>query len=87
MANEQLPNDLPEKKQQDETTGTESIVRQHMEDQHHVITEEEMRNVEVGKFEENQEYEGELAADGDIDDIEEGDNREHTPPNPWDVKE
>ena len=88
MPNEQLSQNSSEANKPTETTGTEKIVRQHMEDENHVITDEDIRNVEVGKFEHEPEYEGELSEDiadaseesGEIDGLK------STPPNPWDIK-
>ena len=79
-----------------EGTGTENIVRRHLQDPNHVITDEEIRNVVVGKSDDETPQAGaELAARFGInndksepgsDDKSEKDNSEFRPPNPWDVK-
>jgi hypothetical protein len=64
--------------------GTEHIVREHLKDPNHVITDEDIKNVEVGVFESGQEYEGEIQGEN-IDNPrgEEGDTA--TPATPWKV--
>ena len=73
-----------------EGTGTENIIRRHLQDPHHVISDEEIRNVAVGKSDdevaltgaeasarfgiEEPNEEGKKAGDGEV-----------KPPNPWDV--
>ena len=79
-----------------EGTGTENIVRRHLQDPNHVITDEEIRNVVVGKSDDEIPQAGaELAArfgiDNDnskpgLDDKAGKDNPEFKPPNPWDIK-
>ena len=92
MDNESLPNS-PGQKKAEETTGTENLVRQHMADQNHVITDEDLMNVEIGKFDVDEVGEENLSTekienpdeDEQKDDTDDQDNP--SPGNPWIVKE
>lgn len=79
-----------------EGTGTENIVRRHLQDPNHVITDEEIRNVVVGKSDDEGPKAGaeltarfgiEDAGDDQSPDTDEGtkENTEFKPPNPWNV--
>jgi hypothetical protein len=59
MSYDQSPNGALDKKPK-QAKGTEDIVRQHLKDPNHIITDEDIKNVEVGVFESVQEYEGEI---------------------------
>jgi len=84
MASDQAPQD-PSSKKPKQTQGTEDIVRQHLEDPNHIITEEDIKSVEVGKFETNQEYEGELLKGNS--DVSQQDKKgdDQSPATPWDA--
>ncbi|HVG15171.1 MAG TPA: hypothetical protein VM935_09425 [Chitinophagaceae bacterium] len=88
MANELLPNE-PAPKKTEETTGTENLVRQHMEDPNHIITDEDLMKIEIGKFDVDEVGEENLMPGKDAglnnkatkekdDDVDDS-----TPPNPW----
>ena len=98
MANDQTPQsgETPQKP----TTGTENIMHEHLKDPNHVISEEDMRNVEVGKSDEVSPTGAELQArfadrineespaSEKIDikgENDKGDDADFTPPNPWNV--
>lgn len=105
--NELLPGGSlsPENKgSQDKTekfeSDTQKIVRKHLEDPDHQITDEEMQNIRVGmtppEFSEatNARLEGEEAIEqvekkivGDEEQIEEDKNTRNDKLNPWDVRE
>ncbi len=86
MPNKQVPQSPSGSNRSEETKGTEEIVRQHMEDENHVITDQDIMNVEVGKFENEQEYEGELSDElPDASEDSEDDKKDAAPPNPWDI--
>lgn len=73
-----------------QTTGTENIVQQHLKDPNHVITDEDIKNVEVGKTDRitTTGAEAQTLFEKDIQEDKEGEtsiNREIPPPNPWDV--
>lgn len=91
MANENIPN-VPEKKTE-ETTGTENLVRQHMADQHHIITDEDLMNVEIGKFDVDEVGEesllprNEVQAGKENKEDTEDDAENPSPTNPWVVIE
>ena len=81
---------------QAEGTGTENIIRRHLEDPNHVITDEEIRNVVVGKSDDDISLTGaESTARFKTDesagkgvpgpDGSKTENTEATPPNPWKV--
>lgn len=79
---------------EDAGTGTENIVRRHLQDPNHVITDEEIRNVQVGKSDEVPTTGAEAMArfedetnnkESDTTNKDDGDLPEATPPNPWDV--
>jgi hypothetical protein len=83
-------------KQHAEGTGTENIIRRHLEDPNHVITDEEIKNVVVGKSDDDISLTGaEVTARFGIDEEESKEtpgadeknkeNPEFKPPNPWDV--
>jgi hypothetical protein len=77
---------------------TQKIVRRHLEDPDHVITEEEMKNIRVGM---SPPLEGEIAYEriknedlveeeeerliGDTDDIEKSNNEKDSRVTPWDT--
>ncbi|HVG13970.1 MAG TPA: hypothetical protein VM935_03380 [Chitinophagaceae bacterium] len=83
MSYDQSPNGASNKKPK-QAKGTEDIVRQHLKDPNHIITDEDIKNVEVGVFETTQEYEGEiLEENAEIPKPEEGDSA--TPATPWEV--
>ncbi len=88
--------DKPEKFESD----TQKIVRKHLEDPDHKITDEEMQNIRVGmippEFSEatNARLEGEEAIErvekkivGNEEQIEEDKNTRNDKLNPWDVRE
>ena len=88
MANELSPN-VPGPKKTEETTGTENLVRQHMEDQNHIITDEDIMNIEIGKFdvdevgEENLMPRKDTGADEEEKKESDDDVNDATAPNPW----
>ena len=98
MANDQTP--LSGETPQKPTTGTQNIVHEHLKDPNHVISDEDIRNVEVGKSDEVPATGAELQArfadriNEDLPESEQrdikgendkGDDADFTPPNPWNV--
>ena len=90
MAKEIVPN-IPATKNTEETTGTENLVRQHMADQNHIITEEDMMKVEIGKFDVNEVGEENLSSLEDHtskDEKKTGQDGDQPPPTtPWAIIE
>ncbi|HZF64019.1 MAG TPA: hypothetical protein VEZ55_06040 [Chitinophagaceae bacterium] len=89
---EDSTNTTPENNSSTETsgTGTQNIMRRHLADPNDVITDEDIRNVEVGKSDEVSTTGAELQArfEDEISKEDEGkddEDRDATPPNPWAV--
>ncbi len=87
MENESLPN-TPGQKKAEETTGTENLVRQHMADPNHIITDEDLMNVEIGKFDVDEVGEENLLPRENVNEVEEekkddNDDTDPSPANPW----
>lgn len=84
MSYTQSPNGASNKKAK-QGKGTEDIVRQHLQDPNHIITDEDIKNVVVGNFEDTQDYQGELV-DEEADAPAVNENIEdQKPATPWDV--
>lgn len=73
-----------------EELSTQDVVRRHMEDENHVITDQEMQNIKVGQSDEAEP----IATEGLIEAREEDDESETEdepdkdhPVTPWDVVE
>lgn len=83
MSYNQLPNEASTTQKQ--AKGTEDIVRQHLADPNHIITEEDIKSVVIGNFEDAQDYKGALLQkDTEVSD-EDGVTDEQKPATPWTV--
>jgi hypothetical protein len=87
MNQDRFPTNQPESENSNRPTTTEEIVRKHMEDPNHVITDDEIRNVEVGKIDEVPTVGAEAAERFGLNGDERSATDETDAPNPWVVKE
>lgn len=76
-----------EENSQSEELSTQDVVRRHMEDENHVITDEELQNIRVGQSDEAEPVatEGLIEAREDDEIKTKGDPDKDHPVTPWDV--